>query len=466
MPTNSLHRVFTYALRAGSIMARNGAPAATVTHALLAVARTFGHPHASASVTVDQLTLSEISPDQERTLSLSQSVGSTGFHLMAIGAVEATTKDVIRGDMSLEDGLRRLEAIDRASLGHHPVLRLLGWAVMAAGFATLLGAGWISILLAALTALLIEAVSAVLASAETPMFFTHAVAGALATGAAVVSVALTPGQSPALIITAALVSKLAGGAALGAAQDILTGWYITAMGRILEAVLVTTGLITGVFGGLTLALRAGVSFSLEEEPQAASVLVIVAVSAAMIAGGFAVASHAPWSRIPVICALAVGAAVLAELAGRTGVTSVTSLAIAATALGAVTVLTARWVRLPPSGVLGVALAPLLPGMQIYLAFVALTNDDQSLPHFFLAVLLAMALGAGIVLGEYLATQVLWHGMRARQLGEQKLHGQTSVQARALTAEWLSTPLFRRPFLVEDFQPAKEGMTSDSRDHNR
>lgn len=454
--TASLHRVFTYALRAGSIMARNGAPAATVTHTLLAVARTFGHPRASASVTMDQLTLSEISPDQDRTISLSQSVGSSGFHLMAISEVEATTKDVIRGDLNLDEGLRRLEAIERADLGHHPGLRLVGWSLMAAGFAVLLGAGWVSILLAALTALLIEAVSSMLAGQETPLFFTHVVAGALATTAAVIAVELTPGQSPGLIITAALVSKLAGGAALGAAQDILTGWYLTATARVIEAVLVTTGLVVGVLAALAVALRFGISLSIDQEPQAVTGLLVIAISAVLIGGGFAVASQSPWSRVPVICALSAGAAVLSEVLGRVGLSQVSSLGMAAAALGGVAVLGTRWIKLPPSGVLGVALAPLLPGMQIYLGFVGLTNEDEALPHFFLAAVLAMALGTGIVLGEYLASQMLWRGMQARRLGEQKLHGEATTEARQLTAEWLSTPLFKRPFLVEDFQPAKPG----------
>ena len=116
MSKPSLRSVFMFALLAGSIMTRNGAPAATVTHTLLAVARTFGRPNASATVTMDQLTMSEISPDEDRSISISHAVGTAGFNLSAIRAVESTTKDVIRGDISLATGTQRLEEIESTPL--------------------------------------------------------------------------------------------------------------------------------------------------------------------------------------------------------------------------------------------------------------------------------------------------------------------------------------------------------------
>lgn len=454
MSSDPLHRVFTFALRAGSIMSRNGAPAANVTHAILAVARTFGHPQASASVTMDQLTLSEIADDAEKTATLSQSVGPSDFNLTAITAVEEVTRDVIRGEISLNHGLRRLEAIERADLGHHPAIRLLGWSLMAAGFAVLLGGQPFSILLAGLTALLIETVAGLMNRAEVPVFFAHVLAGMLATGAAVVAVELTPGQSPALIITAALVSRLAGGAALGAAQDLLTGWYLTGAGRVIEAVLMSTGQVVGVVSGLAVAARLGTTLSLENDPQATGHLSLVLLAGVMIAGGFAVASQAQWSRVPVICALAALASLMNALIADAGLASVSALGITTTTLGALVVLCARFIRIPPAGVLGVALAPLLPGMEIYLGFVAMTTDEPALPLFLVAAVLALALGSGAVLGQYLASQLLWHGLRVRRLGEERLHGESTLDSRALTAEWLSTPVFRRPFLVEEYQPTE------------
>lgn len=452
-----------FALLAGSIMTRNGAPAATVTHTLLAVARTFGRPNASATVTMDQLTMSEISPDEDRSISISHAVGTAEFNLSAIRAVESTTKDVIRGDISLATGTQRLEEIEYTPLGHHAVIRLLGWALMSAGFAMLLGAGWVSMLLAAIIAFVMEGISGYLSEQEMPIFFIHVATGALTTGAALLIVEFTTEASPAVVITAALVAKLAGGAALGAAQDVLTGWYLTATARILDAALVTAGLVVGVIGALSFAARYGLSLDLTEEPEQERALLIVAVSAILIAGGFALGSHAPWSRVPVIAGLAVGAATLSETLTRVGLSTVTSLVIAAAALGAVAVLGTRWIQLTPTGALGVALAPLLPGMQIYLGFVDLSNDKPALPRFGLALLLAMALGSGIVLGQYIASQILWNGMKARNFGEQYLHGEITTDARHLTAEWLSTPLFRRPFLVEEFQPQAKGMTDDRKE---
>ena len=47
--------------------------------------------------------------------------------------------------------------------------------------------------------------------------------------------------------------QLAGLSSISAVQDAVTGWYVTAAGRILEALMLTVGLVAGVRVGLLLA---------------------------------------------------------------------------------------------------------------------------------------------------------------------------------------------------------------------
>ncbi|MCS6712058.1 threonine/serine exporter family protein [Brachybacterium sp. EF45031] len=168
------------------------------------------------------------------------------------------------------------------------------------------------------------------------------------------------------------------------------------------------------------------------------------------------ASQAPWSRVPLIAALGTGAAGGNLLLAGAGLSAIGAVLIAATVLGAVAVLFARYIKLSPAGVLGVALIPLVPGMAIYQGFVALVTDDTAPQHFVKAVLIAMALGAGSVLGEYLASQVVWRGVQVERVRRQHTDSEVEdLDPRAFTAELLSAPVFRRPFIMEEFDATKQ-----------
>ena len=78
-------------------------------------------------------------------------------------------------------------------------------------------------------------------------------AGALATLIAVGASATPLDVDVQLVVTANIVMLLAGIGFMGALQDALTGFYITAGARLTEALLATAGIIAGVSGGLGLA---------------------------------------------------------------------------------------------------------------------------------------------------------------------------------------------------------------------
>ncbi len=66
---------------------------------------------------------------------------------------------------------------------------------------------------------------------------------------------------PSMVVTASIIMLLAGIGFMGAIQDALTGFYITAGARLLEALLATAGIIAGVSGGLTVGTMLGVELT-------------------------------------------------------------------------------------------------------------------------------------------------------------------------------------------------------------
>ena len=91
------------------------------------------------------------------------------------------------------------------------------------------------------------------------MFYQQIAGGMLATVLALGTAALDLGVDTSLVVTASIVLLLSGIGFMGAIQDALSGFYITAGARIIEAMLATAGLIAGVSAGLALAPVLGVS---------------------------------------------------------------------------------------------------------------------------------------------------------------------------------------------------------------
>ena len=124
--------------------------------------------------------------------------------------------------------------------------------------------------------------------------------------------------------------------------------------------------------------------------------------AALAAAGFAFASYAPLrSLVAVGLVGALGQAVLlgvdsADL-GRTW-----GSAAAAVTIGAVCYLVAGRFRVPPLVVVVPAIVPLLPGLDIYRGLALLAEGKDGVLPLASALGTAVALAAGVILGQYLA----------------------------------------------------------------
>ena len=89
---------------------------------------------------------------------------------------------------------------------------------------------------------------------------------------------------------------------MGAIQDALSGFYLTAGARIIEALLATAGLIAGVSAGLRWPARSGVSL-IGVRPGAPARLgdvPLVLVGAIVSASAFAFTCYAPLRSLPAI----------------------------------------------------------------------------------------------------------------------------------------------------------------------
>ena len=390
------------ALRIGEVLLSSGAGAADVTATMLAVTQACGVRHVSADVTFVDLTLRHQPSSDEPTAMQVRRVIRRPVDYAVLVDVDRTVNDLIAGDITRAEA--RHQVAVTVSTGH---LRqrwavTLGWGVMGAGIALTLGGNLLVCVLAFLAACAIDVTQILLPTHRIPTFYQQAAGGFVATLIAVVA-ATQLDVNPSRVVTTGIVMLLAGVGIMGATQDALTGFPVTASARLIDALLNTAGIIAGVAAGLSAGDLLGVSLpSLKPGAAGLAEAGVTVVGAALAAAAFAFASYAPTrSLVAVALVAALGQGVLLAVdsseVGRTW-----GSAAAAITIGAVCYLVAGRFRVPPLVVVVPAIVPLLPGLDIYRGLALMAEGKDGVLQLASALATALALAAGVILGQYLA----------------------------------------------------------------
>jgi uncharacterized membrane protein YjjB (DUF3815 family) len=214
---------------------------------------------------------------------------------------------------------------------------------------------------------------------------------------------------------------------VGAAQDSISGFPVTAAARAFEVVTLTAGIVVGIAGVLDLANRAGIPLHIVDASGSPVPFAVGLAASAGIAGSWSLASHAR----PRAVGLATVAGALAWTtywgAGELGAGPAVASGFAAVVLGFCGAVLTDPLRVPPLLVAVCGIVPLLPGLAIYRGLFAIVVDADiqgGLADLVGASGIGLALAAGVALGEYLGAPV--SGGRDRY--------DERVRRRAMTAD--------------------------------
>ncbi|WP_232676386.1 threonine/serine exporter ThrE family protein [Nocardioides sp. R-C-SC26] len=408
LTTRELTLTLDFCLRVGELLLSSGAGAADVTATMLSLARGLGAREAAVDITFTSLSMSHQSDPEEVPLLATRQVTSRVIDYQDLTRVDHLVRAVIRGDLGLLDGRAELRRIVSTGHDRHRWAVTAAWGVMCAAIGVQLGGDWLVALLAMTSAVLIDRLQLRMARRRLPTFYRQVAGGGVATLVAVAGEASGLEVRVSLVVTANIIMLLSGIGFMGALQDALTGFYITAGARITEAMLSTAGIIAGVSGGLSLAGAVGVDLP-TVRPGAIGIqdAGLAAAGAAVAAAAFAFASYSPKRvlvPIAVIAAVAIGISTSIQEPGIGGAWSV---AFAALFVGLVGYAVSSRLRVPPLIVVVSAVVPLLPGVAIYRGLALLSggepaNTAEGLAALIGAASIALALAAGVILGEYVA----------------------------------------------------------------
>ncbi len=407
------------ALRVGELLLSNGAGAADVTATMSSITHHLGLRQAQVDVNFTALSISHQYRPDEPSLTMTRHVTHRETDFDDLTRVDHLVNDLLTDAIDLDEARSRLAQV--ASSGHSsPRWAItLAWAVMGGAIAVLLGGEPAEAGIAALSAGIIEVLQRRLARLRMPAFYGQMVGGLVASSIAVACEAADVPVDGGFVVISGIVMLLAGLGLIGAFQDALTGFYVTANARILEVLMSTVGIIAGVSGGITIGHQLDVS-SLDAVTVAGlATPPLAAAAGAATAAAFAFSAYAPLrSLLPIAVVAGLASFVYVVIAQR-DVSPAWPSGVAAVLIGFIGYGVARRVGVPPLVVVVAAIVPLLPGLSIYRGLTQLADDNYlGIIALIAALASAIALASGVILGEYVAQPLR---REARRL-EQRLAG--------------------------------------------
>ncbi|MDY6994990.1 MAG: threonine/serine exporter family protein [Actinomycetota bacterium] len=416
-------KVLDLTIRLAEVMLSSGAGTADVVATAQDVVRAYHLSDCVVDIFVTTVFVSAPPTTDSPPITIIRSVHARSTDYTRVADLDRLVGRITSGGVTVDAAH---QAMDELTVQPHPYprwLATLGWAGFALGIALLFGGSWLTCLVAALTAAAIDQAGRYLNKIRTPFFFQHVIGAMIATLVAVASYYFF-GLGPTTLVATGIVMLLAGMTIVGAMQDAVTGYMLTAVTRLGEALFLTGGIVVGILAGLQVAEIAGVRIELHVDATRTFIIpnqplpIVLAVFGAAFAGlCFTVASYGPL-RSALTAAVAAGLAELVLIGlGQAGFGQVVATGIAAVLVGVfATVISIR--RQAPALVTATAgIMPMLPGLAVFRAvfYLAVDEDfDDGMQQLFAAAAVALALGAGVVLGEFIGSPLRY---RAGRLGE-------------------------------------------------
>jgi uncharacterized membrane protein YjjP (DUF1212 family) len=226
-------------------------------------------------------------------------------------------------------------------------------------------------------------------------------------------VAFFTGVDPTLVVVAGIVMLVAGIKVVGAVQDAIDEFYVTASARMFQVIMRTAGIVAGIVVALDIAQRLGAPLTISAKPIAFGPLGYQFAGAALIAALFTLSAYA--DLVTILLAGSMGALGWLGYATvmRVGEGGILAGAAGALLAALVTTLLVRRTSVPGFGLISAALLPLVPGLALYngLLQVVGTGPGTADPAtggstLFMAFGVALGIAAGASLGTFLGRPIV------------------------------------------------------------
>lgn len=411
-----VHRLADLLLRLGDILVSSGASTSDVEAAVIAAANALGVPRTEVEITFNAVSVTLVRDDGPPVTQI-RVVRHRSANYERLAKVHNLIIDLVDNDLTRREAAVRLSEIEDLGHSYPRWLVSAAWGLLAAAVTQLLGGGIVIAAVAFGSTVLVDQIGRYLRRHGWPDFYLQLCGGFVVALIAAGVTALDTDVRPSLVVAGGIIVLLAGLGIVSTLQDALTGFLVSAAARIMEVVLMTSGIIAGVAIALLLVDQ-WVNMEVVPPTTATSVVEVPvrAIAAGIGAASFAVAYQTP-RRLLLPCG---GIGVLSFIAwfvmqDAVGSASL-SAAVAALVVGLVAHIVALRMHAPPLVVVVPGLVILLPGLTIYRALLELNAGFTAAGILSMvnAATIGLALAAGVLVGEIVAQPVRREISRAEQ----------------------------------------------------
>lgn len=411
-------RIIDLAMRVAALMLSVGSSSKAVAEATLRITRAYGLKKAHVDVTFTSVTVSDHRDGAGQPITLMQVVQAVGADHQKLQRLQALVADIEQG-MELHDAIAEFHRIRRKPFLYRNSIVVVVSALLSVSVAVMYRATWIELLVVALSALGASLTLYLLGRIHVPVFFSQIGAAIVLTAIAAAAALLARmGIEPftdlraAVIMSSGIILMLSGVAVVGAAQDAIDGFSLTATGRILDLTLLTFGLVIGIVAGLEFSHAFGAGLPLPDDVIAFGPWPFHLAGSMMIAAAVAVVNGGG-ARIVVVSAGLGGLAWLGYVgiveAGLEVATASFGGAMIASFVGGVL---APRLHVPAVAVTTAAIIPLVPGSLVFRGLLGIVQAEADSGQLITAVntligaaLIGVGLASGATLGVFLASPI-------------------------------------------------------------
>lgn len=412
-------RALRLAMTASDTLLSMGVSANSVVSRALDITETYCARPVHVDISLNQITFSQLRGVEKEPLTIVRPVPTREVNYRTVQDVQRLIYKIANGDHTLDQAEQKLDEILAQPASYPWWLIMIGNAGIVAGVSLVFTNSWKVVVTNFVIGLLVDRLLAALAKRSIPTFFRQIVAAAFVTlSAAIVAlmaregIDFFAGMNPTLIVVGGIIMLVAGLAIVGAIQDAIEEFYITANARILKASMQTVGIVVGILIGLYTARQLGFGIAVSPDPLTLNTLDFQLIGAGITAAAYALSTNTYWRAIAWAGAIGSLAVAVTYFARQFEIAIIPASGVAAILVGLAASMLSRLWRTPSVGIIAAGIIPLVPGLALYNGLMQLINYPPGDPLFarglgtlFTAVATALSIAAGASFGSMIGRPI-------------------------------------------------------------
>lgn len=406
------------ALRMATTMADQllsmGVSANSVVSKVLDVTDTYCEKPVHIDISANVVMVSQLRGIEREPLTLIRPVALREVNYMTIQAIQNLIYEIGKGQHNLDEAEKILEEIIAKPMRFPWWAIMFGNASIVAGVTLMYTSDWRAIVTTFGIGIIIDRLLALLAKYAIPPFFRQILAAASITFIAAGINALAyngveffAGLNPTLLVVGGVVMLVAGLVIVGAIQDAIDEYYVTANARITKVFMQTVGIVVGILAALYAARKLGMGIAVSPDPLQLNSFDFQVAGAIVASAGYALAGQTRRRAVVGVGIIGgIGLFLMSYIMTHLGISAVPASGVAALFIGVSAAMISRFWRTPSVGIISGAIVPLVPGLTLYTGLMQLIQYPPGDPDFpraigtlFTALALALTIAAGASLGS-------------------------------------------------------------------